>query len=70
MSQTWTDKLGVGDLVWSRRDNKPAIILDSEETARAKYGDIANKRMRFRLHIDGEQGWLDEVKLRALYKLP
>jgi hypothetical protein len=66
----WTDKLKIGDLVWSRRDNKPAIILDSEETARAKYGDIANKRMRFRLHIGGEQGWLDEVKLRALYKLP
>ncbi len=66
----WTDRLKIGDLVWSRQDNKPAIILDSEETARSKYGDIANKRMRFRLHIDGEQGWLDEVKLRALYKIP
>ena len=66
----WTDKLKIGDLLYARRDNKPAIILDSAETARAKYGDIANKRMRFRLHIDGEQGWLDEVKLRALYKLP
>ena len=66
----WTDRLKIGDLVWSRLDNKPGIILDSEETARAKYGDIANKRMRFRLHIDGQQGWLDEVKLRALYKLP
>ena len=66
----WTDALKIGDLVWSRRDNKPAIILDSEETARAKYGDIANKRCRFKLHIDGEQGWLDEVKLRALYLGP
>jgi hypothetical protein len=66
----WTDKLKIGDLVWSRRDNKPAIILDSEETARAKYGDIANKRWRFKLHIDGDQGWLDEVKLRALYMGP
>jgi len=66
----WTDRLKIGDLLWSRSDNKPAIILASEETARARYGDIANKRMRFRLHIDGEQGWLDEVKLRALYKLP
>ena len=66
----WTDRLKIGDLVWSRLDNKPGIILDSEETARAKYGDIANKRMRFRLHIDGQQGWLDEVKLRALYKIP
>ncbi len=66
----WTDRLKIGDLVWSRLDNKPGIILDSEETARAKYGDIANKRMRFRLHIDGQEGWLDEVKLRALYKIP
>ena len=66
----WTDRLKIGDLLWSRRDNKPAIILDSAETARTKYGDIVNKRMQFKLHIDGEQGWLDEVKLRALYKLP
>ena len=66
----WTDKLKIGDLVWCRRDNKPALILDSEETARVKYGDLVNKRMRFKLHVDGEQGWLDEVKLRALYKLP
>ena len=66
----WTDKLKIGDLVWSRRDNKPAIILDSEETARAKYGDIANKRWRFKHHIDGEQGWLDDVKLRVLYRRP
>ena len=66
----WTDKPKIGDLLCARRDNKPAIILDSEETARAKYGDIANKRMRFKLHVDGDQGWLDEVKLRALYKLP
>ena len=66
----WTDKLKIGDLVWSRSDNKPALILDSEETARAKYGDLVNKRMRFKLHIDGEQGWLDEVKLRALYMGP
>jgi hypothetical protein len=66
----WTDKLKIGDLVWSKRDNKPALILDSEETARAKYGDLVTKRMRFKLHIDGEQGWLDEIKLRALYRLP
>jgi len=70
LSQTWTDKIKVGDLLCSRQDGKHAIVLDSEETARAKYGDIANKRMRFKLHIDGQQGWLDEVKLRALYKLP
>ena len=66
----WTDKLKIGDLVWSRRDGKPAIVLASAETARAKYGDLVNKRMEFKLHVDGQQGWLDEVKLRALYKLP
>jgi len=66
----WTDRLKIGDLIWSRRDDKPAIILDSEETARAKYGDLVNKRMEFKLHVDGQEGWLDEVKLRALYKLP
>ena len=68
--KVWTDKLKIGDLVWSRQDGKPAIILDSAETARAKYGDLPNKRMEFKLHVDGQQGWLDEVKLRALYKLP
>ena len=66
----WTDKLKVGDLIYALRDNKPAIILDKEETARAKYGDIANKRMRFKLLIDGNQGWLDEVRLRTQYQLP
>ena len=66
----WTDKLKVGDLIYSVSDGKPAIVLDKEETARAKYGDIANKRFRFKLHIDGEQGWLDEVRLRAHYDLP
>ena len=70
MSATWTDKLKVGDLVYSLRDAKPAIVLDKQETARAKYGDIANKRWRFKLHCDGEQGWLDEVRLRAHYDLP
>ncbi len=70
MSRTWTDSLKIGDLIYSVQDNKPAIILDKEETARAKYGDIANKRWRFKLHIDGDQGWIDEVRLRAHYDLP
>jgi len=65
----WTDKLSVGDLLYSV-DGKPAIVLEKVESARAKYGDIANKRWRFRLHIDGEQGWLDEVRLRTQYTLP
>ena len=65
----WTDKLNVGDLLYSV-DGKPAIVLEKVESARAKYGDIANKRWRFRLHIDGEQGWLDEVRLRTQYSLP
>ena len=70
MSQRWTDKIAVGDLLYAIRDGKPAIVLDKEETARVKYGDIANKRWRFKLHCDGEQGWLDEVRLRAHYDLP
>ena len=65
----WTDKLNVGDLLYSV-DGKPAIVLEKVESARAKYGDIANKRWRFKLHIDGEQGWLDEVRLRTQYSLP
>ena len=70
MSATWTDKITVGDLLYACSDNKPAIVLDKEETSRAKYGSVANKRWRFKLHIDGEQGWLDEVRLRTGYKLP
>ena len=70
MSRTWTDSLKIGDLIYSVQDNKPAIILDKEETARAKYGDIANKRWRFKLHCDGDQGWIDEVRLRVHYDLP
>ena len=70
MSQTWTDSLSVGDLLYAVKDTKPAIVLDKIETAQAKYGDIANKRWRFKLHCDGEQGWLDEVRLRTQYKLP
>ena len=70
MSATWTDRIKVGDLLYSVRDSKPAIVLDKQDTARAKYGDIANKRWQFKLHIDGEQGWLDEVRLITQYKLP
>lgn len=70
MSQTWTDKLSVGDLVLAVRDGKPAVVIGKEETAQAKYGDIANKRWRFKIHIDGEQGWLDEVRMRTGYKIP
>ena len=69
MSQTWTDRIEVGDLVFAIRDGKPAVVLDKEETSQAKYGDIANKRWRFKLHIDGEQGWLDEVRMRTGYKI-
>ena len=70
MSQTWTDSLSVGDLLFAIKDGKPAIVLDKEETAQAKYGDIANKRWRFKIHIDGEQGWLDEIRMRTGYKVP
>ena len=70
MSATWTDKIAIGDLLYACSDNKPAIVLDKEETSRAKYGSVANKRWRFKLHIGGEQGWLDEVRLRTQYKLP
>ena len=60
----------MGDLVFAVRDGKPGIVLDKEETARAKYGDIANKRWRFKLHCDGEQGWLDEIRMRTGYRIP
>jgi len=69
LSQTWTDSIEVGDLLFAIRDGKPAVVLDKEETSQAKYGDIANKRWRFKLHIDGEQGWLDEVRMRTGYKI-
>ena len=60
----------MGDLVLAVRDGKPALVPDKEETAQAKYGDMANKRWRFKIHIDGEQGWLDEVRMRTGYKIP
>ncbi len=70
MSLPWTDNIKIGDLLFAIRDGKPAIVLDKEETSQTKYGDIANKRFRFKLHIDKEQGWIDEVRLRAWYKRP
>ena len=66
----WTNRLKIGDLLYSLKDSKPAIILDKEETARTRYGSIVEKRWRFKLHIDGEEGWLDEVRLRTQYKRP
>ena len=68
MSRTWVDKIDIGDLVFSKQDGKPAIVLDKQETGRAKYGDIANKRWRFKLYIDNDQGWLSETSFRALYR--
>ena len=69
-SHMWTDALSVGDLLFAIKDGKPAIVLDKQETAQAKYGDVANKRWQFKLHCDGQQGWLDEVRMRIGYKLP
>ena len=69
-TETWLDKLAVGDLVVSKQDGRPAIILGKHETAKARYGDLVNKRYRFYIHIDGEQGWLTETSFRVMYKLP
>ena len=71
MSVTWIDNLAVGDLVVNKSEGLPALVLDKQETARAKYGNTVNKRYRFRLYLsDGEQGWITETSFRALYKLP
>ena len=71
MSVTWIDNLAVGDLVVNKSEGLPALVLDEQETARAKYGNTVNKRYRFRLYLsDGEQGWITETSFRALYKLP
>jgi hypothetical protein len=71
LSVTWIDNLAVGDLVVNKSEGLPALVLDKQETARAKYGNTVNKRYRFRLYLsDGEQGWITETSFRALYKLP
>ncbi|MBP04607.1 MAG: hypothetical protein CMA72_07495 [Euryarchaeota archaeon] len=69
MSRTWVDNVEIGDLVFSKQDNKPAIVLDKMETGKSQYGQLANRRLRFRIYIDDDEGWLSETSFRALYKV-
>ena len=71
MSQTWIDKIAIGDLVINKRDGMPGIILDKQETAKSRYGDIVNRRYKFKVYLsDGDSGWVTETSFRVLYKLP
>ena len=71
MSQMWIDKIVIGDLVINKQDGMPGIVLDKQETARSRYGDIVNRRYRFKVYLsDGDSGWITETSFRALYKLP
>ena len=71
MSQTWIDKIAIGDLIVNKQDGMPGIVLDKQETARSRYGDIVNRRYRFKVYLsDGDSGWVPETSFRALYKLP
>ncbi len=71
LSRTWIDKISIGDLVINKCEGIAGIILDKQETAKAKYGDIVNPRYRFRVYLsDGDSGWISETSFRALYKLP
>tara|TARA_B100000989_G_scaffold46334_2_gene29936 strand:+ start:18242 stop:18448 length:207 start_codon:yes stop_codon:yes gene_type:complete len=67
----WIEKIAIGDLVISKQDGIPGIILDKQETARSRYGDIVNRRYKFKVYLsDGDSGWVTETSFRALYKLP
>jgi len=71
LSQMWIDKIVIGDLVINKQDGMPGIVLDKQETARSRYGDIVNRRYRFKVYLsDGDSGWITETSFRALYKLP
>ena len=71
MSRTWVDKIAIGDLVINKQDGVPGIILDKQETAKARYGDIVNRRYKFKVYLsDGDSGWISETSFRALYELP
>jgi hypothetical protein len=70
-TKTWIDKIDIGDLVVNKQEGLPAIVLDKQETTKAKYGDIVNRRYRFKVYLsDGDSGWITETTFRALYKLP
>ena len=68
MSRTWIDNIEIGDLVFSKQDGKAAIVLDKMETGKSQYGQLANRRLRFKIYIDNDQGWLSETSFRALYR--
>ena len=71
MSRTWVDKIAIGDLVVNKTDGMPGIVLDKQETAKARYGDIVNRRYRFKVYLsDGDSGWISETSFRVLYQLP
>jgi hypothetical protein len=73
LSRTWIDDVEIGDLIFSKQDNKPAIVLDKAETGMPQYGHLGRRRLRFKIYIDNDEGWndegwLSEVSFRALYR--
>ncbi len=58
----------VGALLFRVRTGNPAIILEVKETHNATYGDITQKRLRYRLFEEGRTFWKQDVEVKAEYR--
>jgi hypothetical protein len=72
----WTDKLKVGDLIVPKpgvsHGDGHGIIMRVRETNRPTYGaaTIDTSRYEFQVWRGGRFIWLQDVEVRAVWKLP
>jgi hypothetical protein len=60
----------VGSLLFRVRTGNPAIILEVKETHKGAYGDVSQKRLRYRLFEEGRTFWKQDVEVKAEYRIP
>ena len=58
----------VGALLFRVRTGNPAIILEVKEPHNATYGDITQKRLRYRLFEEGRTFWKMDTEVKAEYR--
>jgi hypothetical protein len=50
------------------RTGNPAIIIEVKETFKVAYGDVNEKRLRYRLFEEGRTFWKQDVEVKAEYR--
>ena len=62
-------ELEIGTLLLRVGTNKPAIVIGKRETGKTKYGTLDGNRKVYLIHECSGESWIDEIHVRAAFKL-